>query len=120
MAWRLSWEADVLIALLIFWIVCLILLLIIPRNRKPSSATAWLLLMYIIPVVGSSNLDMRSFHLNLEVTLICNDSQAVADLRPIEESYIRKSKQLHLEEGKARSVSNIFFENVARLTSALQ
>jgi len=52
MAWRLSWEADVLITLFIFWIVCLVMLFIIPRNRKPSSATAWLLLMYIIPVVG--------------------------------------------------------------------
>jgi len=52
MVWRLSWNADVLISLLIFWIICLVLLFIIPRNRKPSSATAWLLLMYIVPVVG--------------------------------------------------------------------
>jgi hypothetical protein len=37
MAWRLSWEADVLITIFIFWIVCLILLFIIPRNRKSSS-----------------------------------------------------------------------------------
>jgi len=73
-----------------------------------------------IAVIGSSNLDMRSFHLNLEITLVCYDSQVVADLRPIEENYIRKSKQVHLEEWKARSVRNIFFENVARLTSALQ
>jgi len=73
-----------------------------------------------IAVIGSSNLDMRSFHLNLEVTLICYDAQVVANLRPIEENYIRKSKQLHLQEWKTRSVSNIFFENIARLTSALQ
>jgi cardiolipin synthase A/B len=73
-----------------------------------------------IAVIGSSNLDMRSFHLNLEVTLICYDSQVVADLRPIEENYIRKSRQLHLQEWKTRSVRNIFFENIARLTSALQ
>ena len=73
-----------------------------------------------IAVIGSSNLDMRSFHLNLEITLVCYDSQVVADLRPIEENYIRKSKQVHLEEWKARSVRNILFENVARLTSALQ
>jgi cardiolipin synthase A/B len=73
-----------------------------------------------IAVIGSSNLDMRSFHLNLEVTLVCYDSQVVADLRPIEDNYIRKSKQIHLEEWKTRSVRNIFFENVARLTSALQ
>ena len=71
-------------------------------------------------VIGSSNLDMRSFHLNLEVTMICYDAQVVADLRPIGENYIRKSKQIHLEEWKTRSVSNIFFENIARLTSALQ
>jgi cardiolipin synthase A/B len=73
-----------------------------------------------IAVIGSSNLDMRSFHLNLEVTMICYDAQVVADLRPIEENYIRKSKQIHLEEWKTRSVSNIFFENIARLTSAIQ
>jgi cardiolipin synthase len=73
-----------------------------------------------IAVIGSSNLDMRSFHLNLEVTLVCYDSQVVADLRPIEDSYIRKSKQIHLEEWKTRSFRNIFFENVTRLTSALQ
>src|SRR6516162_721453 len=52
MVWRLDLQDDALITLLIFWIVCLILLFIIPRNRKPSSATAWLLFMYIIPVVG--------------------------------------------------------------------
>jgi cardiolipin synthase len=52
MVWRLSWEADVLITIVIFWIVCLILLFIIPRNRKPSSSTAWLLLMCIVPVLG--------------------------------------------------------------------
>lgn len=73
-----------------------------------------------IAVIGSSNLDMRSFHLNLEVTLVCYDSRVVADLRPIEETYIRKSKQIYLEEWKARSIRNILFENVARLTSALQ
>lgn len=73
-----------------------------------------------IAVIGSSNLDMRSFHLNLEVTMICYDAHVVADLRPIEANYIRKSKQLHLHEWKTRSVSTIFFENIARLTSALQ
>src|SRR5450759_3975127 len=52
MFWRLSWDADVLITIVIFWITCLILLFIIPRNRKPSSATAWLLLMYVLPVLG--------------------------------------------------------------------
>jgi len=73
-----------------------------------------------IAVIGSSNLDMRSFHLNLEVTMICYDSQVVADLRQIEANYIQKSKQLQLKEWKTRSVRNILFENIARLTAALQ
>jgi cardiolipin synthase len=73
-----------------------------------------------IAVIGSSNLDMRSFHLNLEVTMICYDAQVVADLRPIEENYIRKSKQVHLQEWKTRSARKILFENISRLTAALQ
>ena len=52
--------------------------------------------------------------------MICYDSQVVADLRQIEATYIRKSRQLHLKEWKTRAVSNILFENFARLTSALQ
>src|SRR5260221_1807717 len=52
MIWRWSWEVDALITIVIFWIVGLMLLFIVPRNRKPSSATAWLLLMYVIPLLG--------------------------------------------------------------------
>jgi cardiolipin synthase len=73
-----------------------------------------------LAVIGSSNLDMRSFHLNLEVTLICYDSQVVADLRQIEATYIRRSKQVHLQEWKTRSAGTILFENISRLTAALQ
>jgi cardiolipin synthase A/B len=73
-----------------------------------------------IAVVGSSNLDMRSFHLNLEVTLICYDSTVVADLRQIEANYISKSRQVHLDEWKSRSARKILCENISRLTAALQ
>src|SRR5260370_21618217 len=52
MIWRWSWDVDVLITIVIFWIVGIVLLFIVPRNRKPSSATAWLLLMYVIPLLG--------------------------------------------------------------------
>ena len=71
-------------------------------------------------VIGSSNLDMRSFQLNLEVTLICYASQVVADLRRIEANYIRKSRQVNLQEWKTRSARKILFENFSRLTAALQ
>jgi cardiolipin synthase len=73
-----------------------------------------------IEVIGSSNLDMRSFQLNLEVTLICYASKVVADLRQIEANYIRKSKQVYLKEWKTRAARKILFENISRLTAALQ
>src|SRR5713226_4587064 len=44
-----------------------------------------------IAVIGSSNLDIRSFQLNLEVTLVCYDAGVVADLRQVEAAYIRQS-----------------------------
>lgn len=73
-----------------------------------------------IAVIGSSNLDIRSFQLNLEVTLVCYDRQVVADLRQIEVGYLSKSKLLHLSEWEARLVIEKLFENISRLTAALQ
>jgi cardiolipin synthase len=73
-----------------------------------------------IAVIGSSNLDIRSFELNLEITLVCYDTQVVADLRKLEEEYLRCSRPLHLEEWQARPLHTKLFNNLARLTSALQ
>jgi cardiolipin synthase len=73
-----------------------------------------------IAVIGSSNLDIRSFQLNLEVTLVCYDRQVVADLRQIEAGYLGKSKPLHLGEWEARPLIQKLFENISRLTAALQ
>lgn len=73
-----------------------------------------------IAVIGSSNLDIRSFQLNLEVTLICYDPKVVAVLRQIEAGYLLKSKPVKLGEWEARSAGEKLFENVSRLTAALQ
>jgi cardiolipin synthase A/B len=73
-----------------------------------------------IAVIGSSNLDIRSFQLNLEVTLVCYDSSVVAGLRQIEASYLCNSRLVNLDEWKTRSVKEKLFENISRLTSALQ
>jgi cardiolipin synthase len=73
-----------------------------------------------IAVIGSSNMDIRSFELNLEITLVCYDRQVVADLRKLEAEYLRCSRQLHLEEWQARPLHTKLFDNLARLTSALQ
>jgi len=73
-----------------------------------------------IAVIGSSNLDIRSFQLNLEVTLVCYDAGVVAGLRQIESAYIRKSRQVFFGEWKTRNVKDKLFENISRLTAALQ
>lgn len=73
-----------------------------------------------IAVIGSSNLDMRSFQLNLEVTLICYGPRVVADLRQAEARYLLTSKPVSLPEWEQRSTGEKFFENISRLTAALQ
>ncbi len=73
-----------------------------------------------IAVIGSSNMDIRSFQLNLEVTLVCYDTRVVADLRKVETEYLRCSRPLYLEEWQRRPLFTRFFDNLARLTSALQ
>src|SRR5437667_8270155 len=73
-----------------------------------------------IAVIGSSNLDIRSFQLNLEVTLICYNAKVVADLRQVEAVNLSKSKPVNLEEWETRSVREKLYENISRLTAALQ
>jgi len=73
-----------------------------------------------IAVIGSSNLDIRSFELNLEVTLICYDPKVVSQLREVEAVNLKKSRIVTMQEWKERSLRNRFFDGVARLTAALQ
>jgi cardiolipin synthase len=73
-----------------------------------------------IAVIGSSNMDIRSFELNLEITLVCYSTQVVADLRKLEEEYLRRSRPLSLDAWQARPLHTKLLDNLARLTSALQ
>ena len=46
--------APLLTGFLIFeWVVRIIMLFIVPRGRKPSSANAWLLLVILTPTLGA-------------------------------------------------------------------
>jgi cardiolipin synthase len=73
-----------------------------------------------IAVIGSSNLDIRSFQLNLEITLVCYDPQVVSDLQEVTADYLGNTRPLPLAEWQARPIWIKFLDNVARLTSALQ
>lgn len=73
-----------------------------------------------IATVGSSNLDIRSFELDLEVTLISYDSYVVKKLNKVVAAYLERSNELKLEEWSKRSRRSLLLDNLARLTSALQ
>ena len=73
-----------------------------------------------IAVVGSSNFDIRSFELDLEVSLVLYDKKSVADLRAIEKRYIETSNQINLKTWLERPLRLKSLDSVARLTAALQ
>jgi cardiolipin synthase len=73
-----------------------------------------------VAVVGSSNLDMRSFTLNLEVSMMVRGRTFVSELRQLEEGYRRASRRLTLDEWEARPLRSSVLDNVARLTASLQ
>jgi cardiolipin synthase len=73
-----------------------------------------------VAVVGSSNMDMRSFALNYEVSLMMPDAAVVAKMREVEDAYRRLSKELTLPDWELRPARTRYVDNVARLTAALQ
>lgn len=73
-----------------------------------------------VAVVGSSNMDLRSFALNYEVSLMMPDPAVVAKMRRVEDTYRALSKELTLEAWEERSPGAKYVDNVARLTAALQ
>ena len=73
-----------------------------------------------IAAIGSSNMDIRSFQLNLEITLVCYNKEVVADLQEIAADYLHHARALQLDVWQARPPLIKLFDNLARLTSALQ
>jgi cardiolipin synthase len=73
-----------------------------------------------VATIGSSNLDLRSFFLDLEVTLIAYDHKVVKELQKIEAQYLAKSTEIQLKQWLKRPKLQNLMDNIARLTSALQ
>ena len=73
-----------------------------------------------VAVIGSSNMDMRSFSLNYEVSLMMLGGDVVARMRAVEDHYRSLSRELTAEEWQRRSFGARYVDNVMRLTSALQ
>jgi cardiolipin synthase len=71
-------------------------------------------------VVGSSNLDVRSFTLNFEVSLLCAGGDVVRRVRAVEDAYRAVSTELTAQAWRGRPLWTRYVDNVMRLTSALQ
>ncbi len=72
-----------------------------------------------VAVVGTSNLDIRSFALNAEVMLIIYDPGVAAELAAEQERYYGNSRLLTLPTWKQRSFGRKSAQNLARLLSPL-
>lgn len=72
-----------------------------------------------VALVGSSNLDIRSFELNHEVGVLIYDPQVVARLRAIQERYFAASEEVKLEVWSRRNIMVRAAQNVARLADTL-
>ncbi|WBO23406.1 cardiolipin synthase [Sphingomonas abietis] len=70
-------------------------------------------------IVGSSNVDLRSFQLNEEASLLLLDASSVAAVRAIQQGYIDGSDKLDLATWRQRPLVRRLIENIAALVSSL-
>lgn len=73
-----------------------------------------------VAVIGSSNMDMRSFGLNLEISMLVRGEEFVDEVRAVEDQYRLLSRELTLDEWMQQPLRSRVLDNLARLTSALQ
>ena len=70
-------------------------------------------------IAGSSNVDVRSFQLNEEVSLLLLDEDSVRQLEAVQRDYLARSETLELERWRGRSRVRRTGEAIARLVSPL-
>ncbi|MGB3187662.1 MAG: cardiolipin synthase [Ornithinimicrobium sp.] len=73
-----------------------------------------------VVVIGSSNMDLRSFALNYEVSMMLTGPGVVSTVRTVEDSYRASARLLTIEEWEKRSRKSRYLDNLMRLTAALQ
>jgi cardiolipin synthase len=72
-----------------------------------------------VSLIGSSNMDIRSFVLNAEISLLVYDQDVTRKLQEEQARYFARSRTLDLEEWRKRGFWPRFTENVCRLVSPL-
>ncbi len=72
-----------------------------------------------IALVGSINLDIRSFALNAEIGLLCYDRGVVARMREVEADYLDHADIITLDTWRRRATWKRSREGIARLADSL-
>lgn len=72
-----------------------------------------------LAIVGSSNVDLRSFQLNQEASLLLYDHASVERVNAIHKGYLAGSDRLEPEVWRGRPTRRRFVENIARLFNSL-
>jgi cardiolipin synthase len=72
-----------------------------------------------VAVIGSSNLDIRSFWLNNEISVLIYDAAVATQLHAIEDAYLTHSTAISVEKWAQRNRVRQVIHNIARLADAL-
>lgn len=72
-----------------------------------------------ISIIGSSNLDIRSLSLHMELMVLVHGAELATSLQSVEDDYRSRSRQIDLEHWLSRPRREKVFDNLMRLTSAL-
>lgn len=73
-----------------------------------------------VVVIGSSNMDERSFNLNMEISMVVKGKKFVEQIDEVNKYYLDNSRELTAEEWAKQPWRSRLLDNLARLTSALQ
>ena len=73
----------------------------------------------MLGIVGSSNVDIRSFQLNNEASLLLYDEASITALEAIQRAYVAHSEPLTLDQWRGRAGWKKVAENLARLVTPL-
>ncbi len=72
-----------------------------------------------LALIGSSNMDLRSFRLNFEVHALVHDEAVSRELLAVIEQYLAQSERIDLAHWRARGVGARVLEGACRLVSPL-
>ncbi len=72
-----------------------------------------------VALIGSSNLDIRSFALNAEVSVLIYDHTVVADLKRVQDRDLQHARVVTADERRRLPFGRRALENLARLTDSL-